>query len=130
MRRIDPSAIGGSCADRNVGFHEASIRVGLTADQDPHSFPGIIPGHDRIAGLRKEPIDPWFDRNRAIDLRVGARTIGTDLNEFAMLIVDREPFAEFVYQSDLVRFEQLVLKPAQASQNIDGWILPTIGKRL
>ena len=98
-----------------MGFHEASIRVGLTTDQDPYSFPGIIPGHDRIAGLRQEPVDPWFDRNRAIDLRVGAGTIGTDLNKLAMLIVDREPFAQFVYQSDLVRFEQLVLESAQAS---------------
>ena len=113
-----------------MGFHEASIRVGLTADEDPQSFPRIIPGHDRIAGLRQESVDPWFDRNRTIDLRVGARAIGPDLNEFSMLIVDREPFAQFVCQSDLVRVEQLVLESAQASQNIDGWILPTIGKRL
>jgi len=91
-------------------------------------FPSIVPLDDIVSRLLEKTVDRWLDGDRSIDLRVGSRSISTDLDQLSVFVVDSHPLANFGSYGGLIVIEQLLLQSTQTSQDIDGRIMTAVGQ--
>lgn len=88
---------------------------------------GLFPGDELVLALGEEILDIGTEGDGAIDGRVGAALVGTDVDEIFVIAVDGHGGAEFSSGLSVEVIDEEALESAKAGEDIDRGVATTGG---